>query len=243
AYLAIPEEVIRATIRNNQKCFVLRDTAAAKLTNKFILVANQEASDGGKAIVAGNERVIRARLSDAKFFYETDLKTRLEDRLPKFEHIVFHEKLGTQAERIERIERLAAELAPLIGADVEKAKLAARLCKADLLTEVVGEFPELQGLMGKYYAEGQGEDETVAHACEDHYRPKGPDDLVPSDPVSIAVALADKIDTLVGFWAIDEKPTGSKDPYALRRAALGVIRLILENGLRLSLLKEIRKAL
>jgi glycyl-tRNA synthetase beta chain len=234
-FLHIPEEVIRATIRNNQKCFVLRDAAHAKLVNKFILVSNMEAVDGGKAIVAGNERVIRARLSDAKFFYETDLKTRLEDRLPKFKDIIFHEKLGTQAERIERIERLAAELAPLVGADVEKAKRAARLCKADLLTEVVGEFPELQGVAGKYYAEAQGEDEAVAHACEDHYRPKGPDDFVPADPVSVAVALADKIDTLVGFWAIDEKPTGSKDPYALRRAALGVIRLILQNGLRLRL--------
>ena len=226
SFLHIPEEVIRATIRNNQKCFVLRDGAHAKLVNKFILVSNIEADDGGAAIVAGNERVIRARLSDAKFFYETDLKTRLEDRLPKFEHIVFHEKLGTQAERIARIERLAGELAPLVGADVEKAKRAARLCKADLLTEVVGEFPELQGLMGKYYAEEQGEDEAVAHAIEDHYRPKGPDDFVPTDPVSIAVALADKIDTLVGFWAIDEKPTGSKDPYALRRAALGVIQTV-----------------
>jgi glycyl-tRNA synthetase beta chain len=235
SFLHIPEEVIRATIRNNQKCFVLRHGAHAKLVNKFILVSNIEAEDGGAAIVAGNERVIRARLSDAKFFYETDLKTRLEDRLPKFEHIVFHEKLGTQAERIARIERLAGELAPLVGADVEKAKRAARLAKADLLTEVVGEFPELQGLMGKYYAEEQGEDEAVAHAIEDHYSPKGPDDVVPADPVSIAVALADKIDTLVGFWAIDEKPTGSKDPYALRRAALGVIRLILDNKIKLPL--------
>jgi glycyl-tRNA synthetase beta chain len=235
-FLQIPPEVIRATIRNNQKCFVLRDAAHAKLINKFLLVSNLEAEDGGKAIVAGNERVIRARLSDAKFFYEADLKTRLEDRLPKFEDIVFHEKLGTQAERVARIERLAAELAPPVGADVEKAKRAARLCKADLLTEVVGEFPELQGLMGKYYAQAQGEDEAVAHACEDHYRPKGPDDLVPSEPVSIAVALADKIDMLVGFWAIDEKPTGSKDPYALRRAALGVIRIVLDNELRLRLI-------
>jgi glycyl-tRNA synthetase beta chain len=234
-FLSIPEEVIRATIRNNQKCFVLRDSAHAKLINKFILVSNLEAEDGGKAIVAGNERVIRARLSDAKFFYETDLKTRLEDRLPKFKDIVFHEKLGSQADRIERIERLAAELAPLVGADVEKAKRASRLCKADLLTEVVGEFPELQGLMGKYFAEAQGEDEAVAHACEDHYKPKGPDDLVPSDPVSIAVALADKIDTLAGFWANNEKPTGSKDPFALRRAALGIIRIALENGIRLGL--------
>jgi glycyl-tRNA synthetase beta chain len=235
SFLHIPEEVIRATIRNNQKCFVLGDGAHAKLVNKFILVSNIEADDGGAAIVAGNERVIRARLSDAKFFYETDLKTRLEDRLPKFEHIVFHERLGTQAERIARIERLADELAPLVGADVEKAKRAARLCKADLLTEVVGEFPELQGLMGKYYAEQQGEDEAVAHAIEDHYKPKGPDDFVPADPVSIAVALADKIDTLVGFWAIDEKPSGSKDPYALRRAALGTIRLILNNGVPINL--------
>jgi glycyl-tRNA synthetase beta chain len=239
-FLHIPEEVIRATIRNNQKCFVLRDAAHAKLVDKFILVSNLEAEDGGKAIVAGNERVIRARLSDAKFFYETDLKTRLEDRLPKFKQIVFHEKLGTQAERIERIEQLAAELAPLVGADVEKAKRAAQLCKTDLLTEAVGEFPELQGLMGKYYAEAQGEDEAVAHACEDHYKPKGPDDLVPSTPVSIAVALADKLDTLVGFWAIDEKPTGSKDPYALRRAALGVIRIIIDNKLCLPLNPVIR---
>jgi glycyl-tRNA synthetase beta chain len=235
-FLQIPEEVIRATIRNNQKCFVLRDGAHAKLINKFILVSNLEAEDGGAAIVAGNERVIRARLSDAKFFYETDLEVPLEHRLPKFKDIVFHEKLGSQAERIERIERLAAELAPLVGADVGKAKRAALLCKADLLTEMVGEFPELQGIMGKYYAQAQGEDEAVAHACEDHYRPKGPDDLVPSEPVSIAVALADKIDTLVGFWAIDEKPTGSKDPYALRRAALGAIRVILDNRLRLRLL-------
>ena len=233
AFLSIPEEVIRATIRNNQKCFVLRDPQTAKLVNKFILVANEEATDGGKAIVAGNERVIRARLSDAKFFYETDLKTRLEDRLPRFEQIVFHEKLGTQAERIARITVLAGELAPLVGADVAKAERAAQLCKTDLLTEVVGEFPELQGLMGRYYAEAQNEDEAVAHACEDHYKPKGPDDLVPADPVSIAVALADKLDTLVGFWTIDEKPTGSKDPYALRRAALGVIRISKSNEINL----------
>ena len=227
AFLAIPNEVIRATIRNNQKCFVLRDPKTAKLAPKFILVANIEAEDGGKEIVAGNERVIRARLSDAKFFYETDLKTRLEDRLAKFDDIVFHEKLGTQAERIARIESLAAALAPIVGADVEKTRRAARLAKADLLTEVVGEFPELQGLMGKYYALAQGEDASVAAASEDHYKPLGPNDRVPTDPVSIAVALADKIDTLVGFWAIDEKPTGSKDPYALRRAALGVIRIAL----------------
>ncbi len=252
SFLSIPDEVIRATIRNNQKCFVVRDTnsgtasritlddaaqRSGKLANRFILVANIEASDGGKVIVGGNERVIRARLSDAKFFYETDLKTKLEDRLPKFEQIVFHEKIGTQAERIQRIERLAAEIAPLVGADVGKTKRAARLAKADLLTEVVGEFPEVQGLMGKYYALAQGEDAAVAAAIEDHYKPQGPNDRVPTDPVAIAVALADKIDTLVGFWAIDEKPTGSKDPYALRRAALGVIRIILDNQLRLSLLE------
>ena len=234
-FLSIPGEVIRATIRNNQKCFVVSNPRTGKLASKFILTANIEASDGGKAIVAGNERVIRARLSDAKFFYETDLKTRLEDRLPKFEQIVFHEKLGTQGERIKRIERLAGEIAPLVGADVEKAGRAAHLAKADLLTEVVGEFPELQGLMGKYYALAQGEDTSVAAACEEHYKPQGPTDRVPSDPVSIAVALADKIDTLVGFWAIGEKPTGSKDPYALRRAALGVIRIITENQLRFPL--------
>jgi glycyl-tRNA synthetase beta chain len=243
AFLAIPDEVIRATIRNNQKCFVLRDPRTAQLANKFILVANIEAEDGGQAIIAGNERVIRARLSDAKFFYDTDLKTRLEDRLPKFEHIVFHEKLGTQAERIARIEALAGHIARLIDADIAKTERAARLCKADLLTEVVGEFPELQGLMGKYYAEAQGEDEAIAHACEDHYRPKGPDDLVPADKVSVAVALADKLDTLGSFWAINEKPTGSKDPYALRRAALGAIRVVLDNGIRLRLLPTVEAAI
>ena len=242
-YLAIPGEVIRATIRNNQKCFVLRDPKTEKLANKFILTANIEASDGGKAIIAGNERVIRARLSDAKFFYDTDLKTKLEDRLPKFEQIVFHEKLGTQGERIKRIERLAAEIAPLVGADVEKTKRAAHLAKADLLTDVVGEFPELQGLMGKYYALAQGEDASVAAASEEHYKPQGPNDRVPTDPVSIAVALADKIDILVGFWAIDEKPTGSKDPYALRRAALGVIRLLADNSLRVSLVSAAKSAI
>jgi glycyl-tRNA synthetase beta chain len=236
AFLKIPDEVIRATIRNNQKCFVVRDPKTGRLANRFILTSNTEAKDGGKAIIAGNERVIRARLSDAKFFYETDLKVRLEDRLPKFKDIVFHEKLGTQAERIQRIEKLAAEIAPLVGADVEKAKLAALLAKTDLLTEVVGEFPEVQGIMGKYYALAQGDDPAVAAAIEEHYKPAGQNDRVPTDPVSVAVALADKIDTLVGFWAIDEKPTGSKDPYALRRAALGVIRIVLENALRLKLL-------
>jgi glycyl-tRNA synthetase beta chain len=241
-FLSIPGEVIRATIRNNQKCFVVSDPKMGKLTNKFILTANIEAADGGKTIIGGNERVIRARLSDAKFFYEADLKTKLESRLPKFEQIVFHEKLGTQAERIKRIERLVAEIAPLVGADVEKAKRAAHLAKADLLTEVVGEFPELQGLMGKYYALAQGEDASVAAASEEHYKPQGPADRAPTDPVSVAVALADKIDILVGFWMVDEKPTGSKDPYALRRAALGVIRLILENRIRGSLVEWLKSA-
>jgi glycyl-tRNA synthetase beta chain len=263
-FLSIPGEVVRATIRNNQKCFVVSDPKTGNLTNKFVLTANIEASDGGKAIIAGNERVIRARLSDAKFFYETDLKTKLEDRLPKFEQIVFHEKLGTQGERIKRIERLAAEIAPVLwkqrnsffigkflnGEEFKneqdyslKVCRAARLAKADLLTEVVGEFPELQGLMGKYYGLAQGENASVAAASEEHYKPQGPNDRVPTDPVSVAVALADKIDTLVGFWAIDEKPTGSKDPYALRRAALGVIRLTLENALRLSFLKIAENAI
>jgi glycyl-tRNA synthetase beta chain len=236
-FLSIPGEVIRATIRNNQKCFVVSDPKTGKLTNKFVLTANIEASDGGKAIIGGNERVIRARLSDAKFFYESDLKTSLEDRLRKFDQIVFHEKLGTQAQRVKRIELLASAMASLVGADVTRAKRAAHLAKADLLTEVVGEFPELQGLMGKYYALAQGEDASVAVASEEHYKPQGPNDRVPTEPVSVAVALADKIDTLVGFWAIDEKPTGSKDPYALRRAALGVLRLLLGNGLRIQMFR------
>jgi glycyl-tRNA synthetase beta chain len=230
-FLAVPPEVIRTTIRVNQKCFVLRRHDGA-LANRFVLVSNIEAPDHGATIVAGNERPIAARLSDAKFFYETDLKTKLEDRLPKLDQIVFHEKLGTQGERVKRIAALARELAPITGADPDKAERAAKLAKADLVSEMVGEFPELQGLMGRYYAQAQGEDASVAAAVEEHYKPQGPSDRVPSDPVSIAVALADKFDTLVGFWAIDEKPTGSKDPYALRRAALGVIRLILENELR-----------
>jgi glycyl-tRNA synthetase beta chain len=262
AFLSIPPEVIRTTIRNNQKCFVLtasaslsrlplapradaldEDSKSVTLANKFILVANIEAEDGGAAIIAGNERVIRARLADAKFFYETDLKTRLERRLDRFEDIVFHEKLGTQAQRIARIERLAAELSPVVGADATKATRAAQLAKADLLTEVVGEFPELQGVMGKYYALAQGEDASVAAACEQHYKPLGPNDRVPSDPISLAVALADKIDTLVAFWSIGEKPTGSKDPYALRRAALGVIRIVLENKLRIPLRSHLGRLL
>ncbi len=238
AFLAIPPEVIRATIRANQKCFVLRKPGTTDLANRFVLVSNIEARDGGVAIAAGNGRVIRARLSDAKFFYETDRAATLESRLPKFKDIVFHEKLGTQAERIDRIARLAAEIAPLVGADVAEATEAARLAKLDLVTEMVGEFPELQGLMGRYYAAAEGKSPAVAAAIEEHYKPQGPSDRVPTNPVSIAVALADKLDTLAGFWTIDEKPTGSKDPYALRRAALGVIRIVLENGLRFRLLQQ-----
>lgn len=234
-FLDIPDEVIRATIRANQKCFVLKDPKTGRLANRFLLISNLVATDGGTAIVAGNERVIRARLSDAKFFWDTDRENGLEINMPKFQSITFHEKLGSQADRIERIRRLAVELAPKVGAEPALAEDAALICKADLLTEVVGEFPELQGLMGRYYAQGEGLAPEVAAACEDHYKPQGPGDRVPTAPVSVAVALADKIDTLEAFWAIDEKPTGSKDPYALRRAALGIIRIILENELRLSL--------
>ncbi len=244
AFLDLPPEVIRATIRANQKCWVLRDSEG-KLASKFILVANLVAPEGGAAIAAGNARVVRARLADARHFWLTDVASLpdardrsakpLDQRLAKLERVVFHEKLGTQGERVARIEALAAELAPRVLADPGLAARAAHLAKADLATEMVGEFPELQGLMGRYYALAQGEEPSVADAIEDHYKPQGPNDRIPTAPVSIAVALADKLDTLVGFWAIDEKPTGSKDPYALRRAALGVIRIVLENGLRLQL--------
>jgi glycyl-tRNA synthetase beta chain len=328
AFLAIPPEVIRTTIRANQKCFVLRRGASfearspgdrapqdedggsgvrevaaghhaphpevlaaeqraskdARLSNRFVLVANIEAPDDGAAIVAGNERVIRARLSDARHFYDTDrrdlpgydsaefvaaaerlgldLAMPLDQRMAKLAatNVVFHEKLGTQGERVERIARLAEEIARTLStqpgffagktlsaeqladeqdAFIGKVRRAAVLAKADLTTEMVGEFPELQGLMGRYYATAQGEDASVAAAVEDHYKPLGPSDRVPTDPVAICVALADKLDLLVGFWAIDEKPTGSKDPYALRRAALGVIRIVTDNGMRLPLTRHI----
>ncbi len=246
SFLDIPAEVIRATIRANQKCFVLRDPATGKLANKFLLVSNVIASDGGKQIAAGNGRVVRARLSDALYFWNTDQAALpdyaqhgqpLDQRLAKLRalNIIFHQKLGTQGQRVDRVMALAQELAPKVNADPVMARRAAELAKADLVSEVVGEFPETQGLMGRRYAELQGEAPEVAAAIEDHYKPQGPNDRIPDAPVSIAVALADKLDTLVGFWAIDEKPTGSKDPFALRRAALGVIRLILENGLRLRL--------
>ena len=240
AFLAIPAEVIRATIRANQKCFVTRRPDGT-MAESFILVSNILAPDDGVAIVSGNERVVRARLSDARFFWDSDRGVTLADRVPKLDSIVFHEKLGTQGERVRRIVALARDLAPQVGANVTEAERAALLAKADLVSAMVGEFPELQGLMGRYYAAAQGEPPAVAVAIDDHYRPQGPSDRVPTDPVSIAVALADKLDTLVGFWAIDEKPTGSKDPFALRRAALGVIRIVIENGLRIRLLDVIER--
>jgi len=236
-FLKLPEEVIIATIRANQKCFCLRD-AQGRLAPNFIIVANTVASDGGAAITAGNERVIRARLSDAAFFYQGDLALPLEHGLPKLEDTVFHAKLGSQFDRVERLVKLAGEIAPQVGADPERAKRAAMLAKADLTTGMVGEFPELQGLMGRYYAAAQGEPADIATALEMHYKPLGPTDKVPTEPTSIAVALADKLDLLTGFWAIDEKPTGSRDPFALRRAALGVIRIITENGLKFPLAVE-----
>lgn len=235
AFLEIPEEVIRLTIRANQKCFVLRDAASGKLTNRFILVANIVASDGGAEIIAGNQKVIAARLSDAGFFWQQDRAVRLDDWAEKLRNVTFHEKLGSQADRVERIAVLARTLAPYAGAKPDLAERAARLAKADLPTGMVGEFPELQGVMGRYYALSQGEKPEVADAVRDHYRPQGQSDSVPEAPVSVAVALADKLDMLTGFWSIDEKPTGSKDPYALRRAALGVIGIVLKNGLRIPL--------
>lgn len=230
-FLELPEEVIILTIKANQKCFCVRDRSTGKLTNKFVLISNLEASDGGATIVEGNEKVIRARLSDAMFFYKNDLNTPLESRLPKLGDVVFHQKLGSQLERVERLEKLAVEIAPKVGADAVEVARAAKLAKSDLATEMVFEFPELQGLMGRYYATAQGESDAIADAVEMHYKPLGPTDDVPTNPVAIALALADKIDVLTGFWAIDEKPTGSRDPFALRRAALGVIRILIENEL------------
>ncbi len=250
AFLEVPQEVLIGTMRKNQKYFALTENdppppagegdhaqhgGGGRLAPKFLIVSNLEARDGGKAIIAGNERVLRARLSDAKFFWDNDKAITLEARLPKLDHIVFHAKLGTQADRVKRIERLAGEIAEKIGADRKSAERAARLCKADLVSGTVGEFPEVQGIIGGYLARHEGLGEDVADAIANHYRPQGPTDSVPTNKVAIAVALADKLDTLVGFFAIDEKPTGSKDPFALRRAALGVVRIILESGLRVDL--------
>jgi len=241
AFLEVPGEVLMTSMKTHQKCFSLRVPRAKKLANKFLLVANLVAEDGGAEIIAGNEKVIAARLSDAKFFWDQDLKHPLGEMAGKLSGITFHEKLGTQKDRVERIAELAFELAGACDADPQDARRAAALAKADLVSGMVGEFPELQGLMGRYYAEHVGAKPEIARAIELHYKPKGPTDVVPhadqGDAVAVAVALADKLDTLVGFWAINEKPTGSGDPYQLRRAALGVIRIVLENDLRVPLVK------
>ncbi|GAB5481347.1 MAG: glycine--tRNA ligase subunit beta [Parasphingorhabdus sp.] len=244
AFLDVPEEVIQLTARVNQKYFICRDQSG-KLAPNFICTANIDATDGGEAIVAGNEKVLAARLSDAKFFWELDQKTPLEDHAKKLSNIVFHEKLGTVADKVERVAKLAEWLVSLEGngfyqsspGDTFHGEVseAARLCKADLVTEMVGEFPDLQGLMGGYYAEKQGKSEAVANAIRDHYKPVGQGDEVPTDPVTVAVSLADKLDTLVSFFAYNMRPTGSKDPFALRRAAIAVIALLLENGIRVNL--------
>ncbi|MBX9575954.1 MAG: glycine--tRNA ligase subunit beta [Caulobacteraceae bacterium] len=234
AFLDLPPEVVRLSMKVHQKYFAVRDPARDGLAPHFVVVANVEATDGGKALAAGNSRVLSARLNDARFFWDEDRKTGFDAWLKKLEGVTFHAKLGTMAERVDRIAALAREIAPLVGADADQAERAARLAKADLASGMVGEFPELQGVMGGYYARAEQGD-AIADAIRDHYRPQGPSDAVPTAPLTVAVALAEKLDTLVGFFAIDEKPTGSKDPFALRRAALGVIRLVLENGVRLSL--------
>ncbi len=236
-FLSLPPEVLQTSMKEHQKFFSLRDPKTGQIV-RFVTVANRETADDGATILAGNQKVLAARLSDARFFWENDLRKLrdggLEGMAEGLANVTFHGQLGTQKDRIARIEALAGEIAPFVGADAEAAALAARVAKADLQSDMVGEFPELQGIMGVYYAREQGLPEDVALACREHYQPLGPGDAVPSSPVSVAVALADKIDTLTGFWAIDEKPTGSKDPYALRRAALGVIRLVLANGVRFS---------
>jgi glycyl-tRNA synthetase beta chain len=246
AFLAVPAECLMTSMKAHQKCFALTDHKTKKLANKFLAVSNLTPSDGGAAIVAGNERVINARLSDAKFFWEQDLKRPLDEMANALDGITFHEKLGTQKQRVERIEELAFQIAGAVDADPQDARRAAQLSKADLVSGMVGEFPELQGLMGRYYAEHAGTKPEIARAIELHWKPKGPTDTVPKeeegDAVAIAVALADKLDTLVGFWAIGEKPTGSGDPFQLRRAALGVIRIVLENDLRLGLDEATGKA-
>lgn len=235
AFLDLPPEVIRTSMRTHQKYFAVRDPATGRLAPHFLAVANVEATDGGAAIAAGNARVLSARLNDARFFWDEDRKAPLESRLEKLKGVTFHAKLGTMYERVERIAALARHIAPMVDADMDQAERAARLAKADLASGMVGEFPELQGLMGGYYARAEGLGDVIADAIRDHYKPVGPSDSVPAAPVSVAVALADKVDTLVGFFSIDEKPTGSKDPYALRRAALGVIRILLEGRLRVQL--------
>jgi glycyl-tRNA synthetase beta chain len=233
-FMDVPQEALIGSMRAHQKYFAMLFTDG-RLARHFAVVANMETEDEGRTIVAGNERVLRARLSDAKFFWDQDRKTKLEARLPALEQRVFHAKLGTVAAKVSRLEKLSGFIAVKIGADPAKATRAAALAKADLSSGMVGEFPELQGIMGRYYALHDGESAEVADAIRAHYQPLGPADACPSAPISVAVALAEKIDTLAGFWSIDEKPTGSKDPFALRRAALGVIRLIVENRVRLNL--------
>ena len=238
-FMDLPPEVLTTAMRTHQRYFAL-NRADGTLAPRFIVVANIEPADDEmrRTIVSGNERVLRARLSDAKFFWDQDRKSPLESRVPALKEIVFHAKLGTLADKVARIQALAAALAPMIpGADLDRVRSAATLAKADLTTGMVGEFPELQGVMGRYYALNEGERPEVADAIAEHYAPQGPSDQCPTAPVSVAVALADKLDTLAGFFSIDERPTGSRDPFALRRAALGVIRLILENKLRLPLRK------
>ena len=244
-FLDVPGEVLTTSMKQHQKCFSVRDPKTKKLANKFVLVSNLTATDGGAQIVSGNEKVIRARLSDAKFFWDQDLKKPLDEMANDLAGITFHEKLGTQKDRVERIAELAAQIAGAVDAEPQDARRAAQLAKADLVSGMVGEFPELQGLMGRYYAEKSGAKPDIARAIELHYKPKGPTDVVPKeedgDSVAIAVALADKLDTLVGFWAINEKPTGSGDPYQLRRAALGIIRIVLENDLRIELARRLQR--
>lgn len=242
AFMEVPQECLITSMRSHQKYFSCLNEDGT-LAPRFVVVANKVAPDGGQAIVAGNERVLRARLSDAKFFWDQDLKKNLEDLLPKLDDMLFHAKLGSMGQKVQRMEKLAGELSSMIeGADLGLSCRAAHLAKADLVSEMVYEFPELQGIMGEYYARRKGEKDEVAQAIAQHYAPQGPGDECPSAPNSVAVSLADKIDTLVGFWSIDEKPTGSKDPFALRRAALGIIRLVLENGLRLNLLNVFSQA-
>lgn len=246
AFLSLPPEVLQTSMREHQKFFSVRNPKTGRI-ERFITVANIETRDHGATILAGNQKVLSARLSDARFFWENDLRTvrtvGLEGMAAGLSSVTFHNKLGSQADRVARIEALAREIAPLVGAKPDLAAEAARVAKADLQSEMVGEFPELQGLMGRYYAQAAGHDDGVPEACEMHYKPLGPSDDVPTHPVAVAVALADKIDMLTGFWAIDEKPTGSKDPYALRRAALGVIRLVLGNGVRVGQLSLIQTAM
>jgi len=234
-FLELPPEVIRTSMRTHQRYFAVREVGSARLAPHFLCVSNIESADGGALIAAGNARVLSARLEDARFFWEEDRKVPLEARLETLKGVTFHAQLGTLYQRVERIEALARAIAPIVGGDPDLAARAARLAKADLGSGMVGEFPELQGVMGGYYAADQGEPPAVAGAVRDHYRPQGPGDAVPTEPVSVAVALADKLDMLVSFFAIGQAPTGSRDPFALRRAALGVIRIIFENGLRVSL--------